>query len=210
MQHDPSSSDKSDARFAQARVDMLFDAFDEVKETVKAIAETVSIIRVFDHQIKQHDRDFQRFENDLREIRTRVEESQRTMLSAIKQVEKDTMEAVEAVEQTANTAKNNLHGKVSYVQGAIAAVSLLGALLYAILVWWGSKYIEIADENSRYIHALKTLGAEEHLRENLTRPPNAMKLEDPPVVRYRDEPPAGADEKDAVSSDKTGRGIPRL
>lgn len=210
MQHDPSTSDKADARIAQARVDMLFDAFDEVKETVKAIAETVSIIKVFDHQIKQHGQDFLRLEQDLRETRTKLDESQRNLLVAIRQVESDTKAAIKTVEDTADTTKNSLRSKMSYVQGAIAAVTLLGALLYAIAVWWASRYIDITDDNTRYIHALKTLGAEEHLRENLTRPPNVMRLEDPPVVRYKDEPPSADEKKDAATPERTERGIPRL
>lgn len=210
MQQDPSTSDRSDARLAQARVEMLFDAFDEVKETVKAIAETVSIIKVFDHQIKQHGQDFLRLENDLRETRTKLVESERNLLAAIRQVETDTKRAIETVEDTADTTEGKLRTSMSYVQGAVAAVTLLGALLYAIGVWWASRYIDITDDNTRYIHALKTLGAEEHLRDRLTRPPNTMRLEDPPLVRYPGEPTSADESKNTVPAQYNERGTPRL
>lgn len=198
MQHDPSASDKTDARIAQARVDLLFDAFDEVKETVKAIAETVSIIKVFDHQIKQHGQDFLRLEQDLKETRSKLDRSQRNLLAAIRQVESDTKAAIKTVEDNAGATKNNLRSKMSYVQGAIAAVTLLGALLYAIAVWWASRYIAITDDNAQYIHALKTLGAEEYHRENLIRPSNVMRLKEPTGVRYPVEPDRANEKKGAT------------
>ena len=209
MQEDPSSSDRSDARIAQARVDMLFDAFDEVKETVKAIAETVSIIKVFDHQIKQHGQDFMRLESDLRETRTKLVESERNLLAAIRQVETDTKAAIETVEEAADNTEGKLRSSLSYVQGAVAAVTLLGALLYAIGVWWASRYIDMTDENTQYIHALKTLGAEEHLRDRLTRPPNTVRLDAAPVVRYPDDPASAGGSGDA-STKQSERGVPRI
>lgn len=154
----------------QAKIDMLFDALVEVKQVLKSIDETVAMIRVYDHQIKQQAENFSRLETDVREFRTRNEDLIRDLEKQIADVSaranQDNDDAVELI----GTVKGSVENKVSYVQGAVAAVSVLGAILYAFSIWWGSRYIDMTDGHEKYIQTLQTLHAEDHLRESMARP----------------------------------------
>lgn len=161
----PPAGPTPDVYLMQAKVEMLFQAFGELKTVLKSIEETVSSIRVFDHQLKQQSQDVLRLQEEIRTLRTTVESQERSVQSALSAAERSLDTKVQESKRIAEQARDELSTRVSYAQGALAGVTLLGAVLYGIAVWWGGRYLASVDSNTHYINALKTLSAEEQLRD---------------------------------------------
>lgn len=159
-----------DVHVMQAKIEMLFTTFQEVKSVLKSIEETVSILKVFDLQLKQMGGDLARLEDDVRMYSNKLEDIEAEIEAAVKESEDRLQQQVTAAKTTAEDTKNALQSKVSYVQGAVATVALLGALLYAVAIWWGSRVLDTTEDNERYINILKTLEAEQHLRGAMNKP----------------------------------------
>ena len=196
MQHErrkTSRNSEPDALVMQAQIEMLFDAFGDIKVVMKSVEETIGLIKVFDVQIKQIGIDLGKQEEIVRKIVAKVDDIEDRYRNRIEDAKTefagDFNERLDKVSTTASETKSLLQSKLSFVSGAVAAVTLLGGLLYGVSVWIASGYIEKTDNHDRYIHTAKTLGLEEHLREVMTRPPKLQLLNPEPVVVPHHDPP---------------------
>lgn len=184
QQHDEQGqpNGQPDIYVMQARIQMLFEALREVKSLLKSIEETVGLIRVFDVQIKQLGSDFSRLEIDVREYKRDLEDLELRLGVDIAEVKKMVKEETDKAKDVAGTTRTAIESKVSYVQGIIAAVTVLGALVYAAAGWWVSRYTSMTDDHNKYIHTLQTLDAEDHLRQSMAKPPTRYDLDTKPKV----------------------------
>jgi len=185
MQEDVRQTGESrvpDAQVLHARQEMLFESFAEVKRVLKTVEETVAIFRVFDMQIKQQGLDMDRLTRVVDDLHQRLNDMGPMVEKSINVVRADLSEEIEKAQTTANEVGSKVSNKLSWIQGAVAAVTFLGAIMYGFGVWWGGRYVDIIENGDRYIHTLKTLQAEEHLRSSLGDKPRIEQLENPPVV----------------------------
>ena len=169
MQHDGRSpgGHPPDTYVMQARIEQLYQAIADVKTLLRNVEETVSVIKVFDLRIQQQSLDLTRLETDVREYKRLIEDLEERLDSEIEDAKTEASAKIGKVSTLASNTKSTLDRKVSYVQGALAAITALGAILYVIAVWWGSRYIDKADDSERYIHTLRTLDAEQHLKDSM-------------------------------------------
>lgn len=184
QKHDEGTGNRDvpDVNVMHARIQMLFEAFREVKSLLKGIEETVGIIKVFDLQIKQQSSDFSRLEDAVRDYRRHLEQEVTNLEGKISAAKAAMQEDLDAVTTDGLSTKNELDKRVSFMQGVVAAVSILGAVLYGGGVWMANRYIDTVDEQDRYIHTLKTLDAEQHLRDAMAEPPPKYELDVKPTV----------------------------
>ncbi len=185
MQQDvrsPGEDQATDVRVLHARQEMLLNAFAEVKGVLKSVEETVAIFKVFDLQIRQQGLDQERLERIFGELSKRVSDMEHSLEKRISEVHDDLSEEVDKVSVATDTIQNRVANKLAWVQGAVAAVTFLGAIMYGFGVWWGGRYVETIEDNDRYIHTMKTLQAEEHLRDSLGDKGKKVVLDEDPVV----------------------------
>lgn len=187
MQHDRSSgkqqsSDVTDVRVMQAKIEMLFSALDEVKSIVKSVAETVAVIKVFDLQIKQQGEDQDRLELSLKGMEQKAHNLERRLSDAIEDLQSDLSRDIEDASKTAKDVKSTVDTQVAYLKGALAAITFLGAILYGLIVWQGGKYVDTIEATDRFIHTIDTLKVEDHLRNAMSDAPKAPAAKSLPPV----------------------------
>ncbi len=207
MQHDDNDRTERrtvDVHVMQARIEMLFEALGEVKTLLKSLDETVSLIRVFDMQIKQQGGDVSRLELDVREYKRNMDALENQIRSDVAEVKRLSSDESDRIKEIAESTKNTLQSKVSYVQGALAGISVLGAILYGATVWFGSRSLEMLEGHDRYVQTLQTLHAEEHLREGMNKAPAQVELDRKPVVTD------GSSDSGRSLSDSHRNGTPRM
>lgn len=191
-----------DPNVMHARIQMLFEALREVKSLLKGIEDAVGIIKVFDLQLKQQNEEISRLETAIREYRSVLNTEVQKLEEDIRNSRAAATKDLDEVKSNAAGTKSELDKRVSFVQGIIATVSVVAAVAYSFAVWSGGRLIDMTDEHDRYIHTLKTLDAEDHLRKALSAP-SRIDLEVKPVVR-------SPSQRDNAQGEDVKEDVPRM
>jgi hypothetical protein len=140
------------------------EALAEVSKIVKQIEDTVSSFRVFDFQIKSLTDGNDRVEKSVRDLSSKLVAFERTTYDALQKQKDENKLVLEGIEEEVKILDRTVDSKLSFLRGAFATISILGAFLYALLGWVGGAYIGKVDEAADFVKAMRTLGVEDHLR----------------------------------------------
>lgn len=147
----------------EAKVEMLITALAEIKDQVRTIADTVNILRMLDVQMKQQGEDQKRFLKSLEDMQARLVKSEESITATLNDSIRELGEELAAIKSRVDTVDGDLKDRVSFIKGASWVFSLLGVALYGLLLFMAKGYIENGEKSSEFIQKLQNLKIEENI-----------------------------------------------
>lgn len=159
----------SDIVMQGTKIDHLREKVTEIRESLKNIEGLASNMKTMDLRVSHMSEDQEKMAKSIHSLTMQMHNEVEGLEKSFKELTSDISGKVGNAESKVTALDSDLGKRVSFVSGAVWAIGIVGALLYAILGFLATDMYSTVKQNDQFIETLKTLDVESHLKNNLRK-----------------------------------------